>query len=112
MDQQLQNICYWGKFDELENYDQNKFNQKNLLLAIRYMASLLQNIEIRETENNNQDPHIFKNQSDRSLAIQKCLAYIIYLKLHRPTTLPKSFSKLQQKSTFVKVLTKTLTKTF
>ena len=76
MERELQNICCWGELDQLKNYDQKKLNGETVQEAIKYMKYKLFEIEMWETEDQNQRPGTLKRFHERSIAIEKCIEYL------------------------------------
>jgi len=82
MEKDLQYICCWGELDKLKSYDKKKLSMESVDLAIKYMKHKLQEIEMWETEDQNQDPETLEGFRERSAAITGCIEYLSHLNLY------------------------------
>ncbi len=76
MDDQFRNICCWGNLKELKRYDKQKINEEVLEQAISFMAWKLVEIEVWETEDENQNLQTLNGFKNRSMKIGECINFL------------------------------------
>jgi len=75
MDKKLIDICIWGDYDKLIDY--NFIDKAHAESAFNCMNCKLMDIDVWKTEDNNQSDDRQKSLYDREVNIKKCIQYLI-----------------------------------